>query len=194
MTAAWTQEDAVAGPNTVRALSEIVCIDRERIYAVGQGRGGRMATLMPCEIETIGAIVTNAYRLPRGMTEPPCARTVPYMAVAQLADPILRPDGSSGCSPFDARPITSIKESDEWWGAHHGCDGKASPMAEVGLDGCKTWACRTPYVSCHLDGGRLWAKSEAWLDAVGCRSIAEPHPLTPAVWKFLQMHGATTEP
>ena len=158
---AWQDSGPVAGSIlTTEALSTAraeLCIDESRIFALGHAAGGFMVERMPCEFPEIAAIATTSFRGHAGYDRTACRpkRAIPYLFLAPLEDDYNPVAGGMSCSG-NVKKI-SLKAHEDLWRTSHACEGrKRGWLRDENGNTCFTWDCDTPFITCHLDGGRNW--------------------------------------
>jgi polyhydroxybutyrate depolymerase len=123
--------------------------DPERIYVVGDSRGGLMSFELMCrladKIAAAGPLITGMTDRQRDGCK--AVRPIPIFAVAGVNDPIQPYDGWL----TDVRRLLSIPETMEFWRAQHGCTGQTRRLLphrnQADLTRIALWewtGCRTP--------------------------------------------------
>lgn len=178
--ARWTEKKMGLLSDGVEVLRKTVCADLQRIYVVGNGRGGRAAMFAPCVLRKVEgaqvrAVATNGWRSDTSGRED-CSARLPYIHIVGLRDPDMPPQGPR-CSQSDGHDLLTLPEHDALWVKQLECKGRASVWE--GDEECETWSCEHPYVSCKFDAGRSWG-------AIGnCSTGGPPTPgLAERMWKF----------
>jgi polyhydroxybutyrate depolymerase len=166
---AWNIPHKADGPDDVAfiadlldALQKQLCIDPQRIYAVGYSGGARLASQLACampgRIAAIGAVA--GLRFPRG-GETGCVsgqRPVPVLAFHSLDDPVNPYRVAAGKHP----PYWTygVDKAQALWAAHNGC--AAAPVRETVAGGIQ----RLRYPGCHDDATvelyRLAGSGHTW--------------------------------
>ena len=190
--AQWKEEDLEDMPAVLRTAGMHACLDTDNVFALGQGRGGIVASRLACVVDNVRAVATNAYRL----RSEPCTRAVPYLHLFGVEDPENRPDGGEGCLAqvgFQAKELVRpVADHDDAWKAVNRCSGERKRYAPAKHPACYTWDCETSYVSCHLPGGRMWARADSWrkLPFIKERCMKPPadFPIGPRIIEFFEQH------
>ena len=151
-----------------------VCTDEMRVYATGFSGGGRMTSLLGCQLGSrIAAIAPVS-----GLRSPgPCnGRPVPVLTFHGLADP-QNPYGGHAAGR-DAEWLESVPDALASWARHNSCKGDAvlddhpGPLSTMRYDGCGDG---TEVRMIRIDGlGHTWTKKE--VDTTG------------VMWQFFKSH------
>jgi polyhydroxybutyrate depolymerase len=149
-----------------------VCIDETRVYVTGFSGGGRMTSLLACQLGSrIAAIApVSALRWPG-----PCTgRPVPVLTFHGLADPQNPYDGHA--AGRGAEWLESVPDALAGWARHNSCKGDViledppGPLSTMRYEGCGA-----EVRMIRIDGlGHTWAKQE--VDA------------TVVMWQFFKAH------
>lgn len=151
-----------------------VCIDEMRVYATGFSGGGRMTSLLGCQLGSrIAAIApVSGLRFP----EPCNGRPVPVLTFHGLADP-QNPYGGHAAGR-GAEWLESVPDALAGWARHNSCKGDVvlddppGPLSTMGYDGCGDG---TEVRMIRIDGlGHTWTKKE--VDTTG------------VMWQFFKSH------
>ena len=170
-----TRADDVAYVREVIAhVAARVCTDETRIYVTGFSGGGRMTSLLGCQLGSrIAAIApVSGLRWPG-----PCnGRPVPVLTFHGLADPQNPYDGHS--AGRGAEWLESVPDALAGWARHNSCKGDAvlddppGPLSTIRYQGC---ADGTEVRMIRIDGlGHTWTKQE--VDTTGF------------MWQFFKSH------
>ena len=151
-----------------------VCIDDMRVYATGFSGGGRMSSLLGCQLGSrIAAIApVSGLRFPG-----PCkGRPVPVLTVHGLADSQNPYDGHA--PGRGAEWLETVPEALAGWARHNSCKGDVilddppGPLSTMRYEGCGEG---TEVRMIRIDGlGHTWTKREVDTTAV--------------IWQFLKSH------
>ncbi len=151
-----------------------VCTDEMRVYATGFSGGGRMASLLGCQLGSrIAAIApVSGLRFPG-----PCnGRPVPVLTFHGLADPQNPYDGHA--AGRGAEWLESVPDALASWARHNSCKGDvvledpAGPLSTMRYDGCGDG---TEVRMIRIDGlGHRWTRKEVDTTAV--------------MWQFFASH------
>jgi len=137
-----------------------VCTDRMRVYATGFSGGGRMTSLLGCQLASrIAAIApVSGLRSPGPCSGPP----IPVLTFHGLADPQNTYDGHA--SGRGAEWLESVPDALAAWARHNSCnaevvlDDPAGPLSYRRYDGC---AAGTEVGMIRIDGlGHRWTRNE----------------------------------
>jgi polyhydroxybutyrate depolymerase len=151
-----------------------VCIDDTRVYSTGFSGGGRMTSLLACQLGSrIAAIApVSGLRFPG-----PCTgRPIPVLTFHGLADPQNPYDGHA--AGRGAEWLESVPDALAGWARLDSCKGEAiledppGPLSTMRYDGCTNG---TEVRMIRIDGlGHRWAKEEVDTTAV--------------MWQFFRSH------
>ena len=151
-----------------------VCTDEMRVYATGFSGGGRMTSLLGCQLGSrIAAIApVSGLRFPG-----PCnGRPVPVLTFHGLADPQNPYDGHA--AGRGAEWLESVPDALASWARHDSCKGDAvlddppGPLSTMRYGGCGDG---TEVRMIRIDGlGHAWTKKE--VDTTG------------VMWQFFKSH------
>jgi polyhydroxybutyrate depolymerase len=151
-----------------------VCTDEMRVYATGFSGGGRMTSLLGCQLGSrIAAIApVSGLRFPG-----PCnGRPVPVLTFHGLADPQNPYDGHA--AGRGAEWLESVPDALASWARHDSCKGDvvlddpAGPLSTMRYDGCGDG---TEVRMIRIDGlGHRWTRKEVDTTAV--------------MWQFFKSH------
>jgi polyhydroxybutyrate depolymerase len=151
-----------------------VCTDEMRVYVTGFSGGGRMTSLLGCQLGSrIAAIApVSGLRFP----EPCNGRPVPVLTFHGLADPQNLYDGHA--AGRGAEWLESVPDALAGWARHNSCkrdvvlDDPAGPLSTMRYDGCGDG---TEVRMIRIDGlGHTWTKKE--VDTTG------------VMWQFFKSH------
>ena len=151
-----------------------VCTDERRVYATGFSGGGRMTSLLGCQLALrIAAIApVSGLRFP----EPCSGRPVPVLTFHGLADPQNTYDGHA--PGRGAEWLESVPDALAGWARHDSCKGDvvlddpAGPLSTLRYDGCGGG---TEVRMIRIDGlGHTWTRKE--VDTTG------------VMWEFFKRH------
>ena len=151
-----------------------VCTDERRVYATGFSGGGRMTSLLGCQLAPrIAAIApVSGLRFP----EPCGGRAVPVLTFHGLADPQNTYDGHA--PGRGAEWLESVPDALAGWARHDSCKGNvvlddpAGPLSTMSYDGC---GAGTEVRMIRIDGlGHTWTRKE--VDTTG------------VMWQFFKKH------
>jgi poly(3-hydroxybutyrate) depolymerase len=192
----WDTGDLPRVVDAIRAVGEVLCIDRQTMYAIGAGPGGRVAAHLPCRVEAIRAIATSGYNsVAETERRKMCRRRVPYLHIVGRDDPMLpAAGGRAKCGNAalwglaenfvnDTRPLA---EHEADWLSRMGCGGEKKVYAGTENEACSTWDCDTAYVTCNLEGGRHWTVRFGVFDKFGCYRPSSDFDVEALTWKFFQ--------
>jgi polyhydroxybutyrate depolymerase len=155
-------------------VAKRVCTDETRVYATGFSGGGRMTSLLACQLGSRLAAVApvSGLRFPG-----PCSgRPIPVLTFHGLADPQNPYDGHA--EGRGAEWLESVPDALASWAKHDTCKGDAiledppGPLSTMRYEGC---ASGTDVRMIRIDGlGHTWTKTE--VDTTG------------VMWQFFKNH------
>ena len=167
-------DDVAYVSDVIAHVAARVCTDETRVYATGFSGGGRMTSLLGCQLGSrIAAIApVSALRFPG-----PCnGRPVPVLTFHGLADPQNPYDGHA--AGRGAEWLESVPDALASWARHNSCKGNAvlddppGPLSTMRYDGCGDG---TEVRMIRIDGlGHTWTKKE--VDTTG------------VMWQFFKSH------
>ena len=151
-----------------------VCSDERRVYATGFSGGGRMTSLLGCQLALrIAAIApVSGLRFP----EPCSGRPVPVLTFHGVADPQNTYDGHA--PGRGAEWLESVPDALAGWARHDSCKGDVvlddppGPLSTMRYDGCGNGI---EVRMVRIDGlGHTWTKREV--------------DTTDVMWQFFKSH------
>jgi polyhydroxybutyrate depolymerase len=167
-------DDVAYVRDVITHVAARVCTDEMRVYATGFSGGGRMTSLLGCQLGSrIAAIApVSGLRFPG-----PCnGRPVPVLTFHGLADPQNPYDGHA--AGRGAEWLESVPDALASWARHDSCVGGAvlddpsGPFSTMRYDGCGDG---TEVRMIRIDGlGHTWTKKE--VDTTG------------VMWQFFKSH------
>ena len=165
-------DDVAYVRDVIAHVAARVCTDETRVYVTGFSGGGRMTSLLACQLGSrIAAIApVSALRWPG-----PCnGRPVPVLTFHGLADAQNPYDGHA--SGRGAEWLESVPDALAGWARHNSCKGDVilddppGPLSTMRYEGCVA-----EVRMIRIDGlGHTWAKQE--VDA------------TAVMWQFFTTH------
>ena len=167
-------DDAAYVRDVIAHVGSRVCVDEMRVYATGFSGGGRMTSLLACQLGSrIAAIApVSGLRFPG-----PCSgRAVPVLTFHGLADSQNPYDGHA--AGRGAEWLESVPDALAGWARHDSCKGDVilddppGPLSTMRYEGC---ADDTEVRMIRIDGlGHTWTKKE--VDTTG------------VMWQFFKSH------
>ncbi len=167
-------DDVAYVRDVIAHVAARVCTDETRVYVTGFSGGGRMTSLLACQLGSrIAAIApVSALRWPG-----PCnGRPVPVLTFHGLADAQNPYDGHA--AGRGAEWLESVPDALASWARHNSCKGDVilddppGPLSTMRYEGCTNG---TEVRMIRIDGlGHTWAKQE--VDA------------TAVMWQFFKSH------
>ena len=165
-------DDVAYVRDVIEHVAARVCTDETRVYVTGFSGGGRMTSLLACQLGSrIAAIApVSALRWPG-----PCnGRSVPVLTFHGLADPQNTYDGH--VASRGAEWLESVPEALAGWARHNSCKGDVilddppGPLSTMRYEGCVA-----EVRMIRIDGlGHTWTKQE--VDTTG------------VMWQFFKSH------
>lgn len=165
-------DDVAYVRDVIAHVAARVCTDETRVYVTGFSGGGRMTSLLACQLGSrIAAIApVSALRWPG-----PCnGRPVPVLTFHGLADPQNTYDGH--VASRGAEWLESVPEALAGWARHNSCQGDVilddppGPLSTMRYEGCVA-----EVRMIRIDGlGHTWTKQE--VDTTG------------VMWQFFKSH------
>jgi len=167
-------DDVAYVSDVISDVAKRVCTDETRVYATGFSGGGRMTSLLACQLGSRLAAVApvSGLRFPG-----PCSgRPIPVLTFHGLADPQNPYDGHA--EGRGAEWLESVPDALASWAKHDTCKGDAiledppGPLSTMRYEGC---ASGTDVRMIRIDGlGHTWTKTE--VDTTG------------VMWQFFKNH------
>jgi polyhydroxybutyrate depolymerase len=167
-------DDVTYVSDVISDVAKHVCTDETRVYATGFSGGGRMTSLLACQLGSRIAAVApvSGLRFPG-----PCSgRPIPVLTFHGLADPQNPYDGHA--EGRGAEWLESVPDALASWATHDACKGDAiledppGPLSTMRYEGCATG---TEVRMIRIDGlGHTWTKTE--VDTTG------------VMWQFFKSH------
>ena len=116
-----TVNDVLFFSDLLTSLQQRLCVDPQRIYAIGVSNGGGMVNLLACQMsERIAAFVLVSaaiYPIPGGCHP---TRPVPYLEFHGTSDPLVNYNGSKPGRSLDFAPIMQTMQD---WATRDDCTG-----------------------------------------------------------------------
>jgi polyhydroxybutyrate depolymerase len=167
-------DDVAYVRDVITHVAAHVCTDDTRVYATGFSGGGRMTSLLGCQLGSrIAAIApVSGLRFPG-----PCnGRPVPVLTFHGLADP--QNPYAGHAAGRGAEWLESVPDALAGWARHNSCRGDAAlddppgPLSTMRYEGCGDG---TEVRMIRIDGlGHTWTKRE--VDTTG------------VMWEFFKSH------
>ena len=167
-------DDVMYVSDVIAQVASQVCTDDTRVYATGFSGGGRMTSLLACQLGSRIAAVApvSGLRFPG-----PCTgRAIPVLTFHGLADPQNPYDGHA--AGRGAEWEESVPDALASWARHDSCKGDAiledppGPLSTMRYQGCTSG---TEVRMIRIDGlGHTWSKVEIDTTAV--------------MWQFFKSH------
>ncbi len=167
-------DDVAYVADVITHVASRVCTDETRVYATGFSGGGRMSSLLACQLGSrIAAIApVSGLRFPG-----PCTgRPIPVLTFHGLADP--QNPYAGHAAGRGAEWEESVPDALASWARHDSCKGDAifedpsGPLSTMRYDGCTKG---TEVRMIRIDGlGHTWTKVEV--------------DTTSVMWQFFKTH------
>jgi polyhydroxybutyrate depolymerase len=167
-------DDVLYVDDVIRHVAARVCTDEARVYSTGFSGGGRMTSLLACQLGSRLAAVApvSGLRFPG-----PCSgRPIPVLTFHGLADTQNPYDGHA--AGRGAEWEESVPDALASWARHDSCKGEAiledppGPLSTMRYDGCTPG---TEVRMIRIDGlGHRWTRTEVDTTAV--------------MWQFFKTH------
>jgi polyhydroxybutyrate depolymerase len=167
-------DDVAYVSDVISDVAKRVCTDDTRVYATGFSGGGRMTSLLACQLGSRLAAVAPV----AGLRFPgPCnGRPIPVLTFHGLADRQNPYDGHA--EGRGAEWLESVPDALASWAQHDSCNGNAilddppGPLSTMRYEGCTSG---TEVRMIRIDGlGHTWTKTE--VDTTG------------VMWQFFKSH------
>jgi polyhydroxybutyrate depolymerase len=167
-------DDVAYVSDVIAHVAARVCTDEARVYATGFSGGGRMSSLLGCQLGSrIAAIApVSGLRFPG-----PCnGRPIPVLTFHGMADPQNTYEGHA--EGRGAEWLESVPDALAGWARHDSCKGDAilddppGPLSTMRYQGCSDG---TEVRMIRIDGlGHTWTRQE--VDTTG------------VMWQFFKSH------
>src|SRR5687767_6133094 len=167
-------DDVMYVSDVIAHVASRVCLDDTRVYSTGFSGGGRMTSLLACQLGSRIAAVApvSGLRFPG-----PCTgRPVPVLTFHGLADAQNPYDGHA--AGRGAEWLESVPDALAGWARHNSCTGDvvlddpAGPLSTMRYNGCGEG---TEVRMIRIDGlGHTWTRKE--VDTTG------------VMWQFFKSH------
>lgn len=165
-------------------VKERLCVDEQRLFAVGHGAGGYLAEHLSC-LPEIAGIATNSYRENPHTVFCPDGGPTPHILLSPMKSDREPVDGGRACGgKSDA--VLPLRDVEERWRIRNACSGEPKPVFRLGKSECVEWACDAPFVSCRLDGGHPWPgfAPRPFPNNTACDGEAPDFPSAARIWAF----------
>jgi polyhydroxybutyrate depolymerase len=146
-----TVNDVLFFSNLLTTLQQQLCVDAQRIYAIGFSNGGGMANLLACKlagrVAAVALVAAAIYELPGGCHP---VRPVPYLTFHGTGDSTV---SYTGGSYLEFVPVMQTMQE---WATRNGCtSGPSTFFQQADVTGLKWSSCRGGVVVEHyrIDGG-----------------------------------------
>lgn len=182
----WYRTDDVE--LTHRVLDEatnLLCLDRSHVYALGHGGGGNYAVRLRCELPLSAiAISGTGDHVDTEICE---SEPTPFLRFYGTKDRHVPWKGGRGC--FDPNEFRSAKEIERQWRARNRTSARGQTWTSDPGGTCTLWSGDAAVVSCRLDGGHDWPNGQVSLEIPGCAAPPPKFPMATTVWRFFDEHG-----
>lgn len=150
-----TVNDVLFFSDLLTTLQQHLCVDAQRIYAIGYSNGGGMANLLACKlagrIAAVAPVAAAIYEIPGGCHP---ARPVPYLEFHGTGDPIVSYTGGSYLN------FVPVMQTMQEWAMHDGCtSGPTTFFQQADVTGLKWSNCQGGVTVEHYrvaGGGHQW--------------------------------------
>ena len=161
---AWPKAEIIERADyELRLVRNALCVDSQRIFAIGHGRGGFAAFEFRCRQPELAALATTAYA--RAIDEERCEPLdpVPFFLNATMKSLNTPPQGRTRCEiPLLGKQIAPkipLRELEEELRQMNQCEGEPRTF-RVGAEQCFEWSCKGAALqSCHIEAGGGWPGS-----------------------------------
>lgn len=157
--------------DAIDAVDQLVCVDRQRVFATGFSGGARMSSQLACDLSTrIAAVAAiGGVRFPGPCSD---ARPFPMLAFHGTADDV-NPYAGGG-QPYWQ---TGVEPAIDGWARHNGCGARAEEPVAAGVD-------RIAYAGCiDVVLYRIDALAHRWPGVVTSEGSAND-----ILWRFFERH------
>ncbi len=155
-----------------------LCIDPDRVFALGHGMGAGAAYRSMCAGGFAGLATTSHRARPNELAMCPDI-AIPYLSVTTSDDPLEPVRGGTNCA---LAPVISHKLHRTRFMERHTCDKLERRWSKRVPPTCVTWGCEVPLVLCDVEGGRQWRGDSRKPDT--CPSGDADFPHTRTIWQF----------
>ena len=171
----------------IEQAREDLCINRGRLYAVGDEAGSRVASRLACTIPV------SAYAVTWDGTSFVCDHVVdtPRIRLYGERDKNQPPQGGWGCNVV-AGEFASAANIEKRWKRVMGCRGKRGVWREFSGGTCATWKCaRGKFVHCATTASHQWPGTVPPYQIPSCEvePSPTPFPFAEAMWRFFDEEG-----
>ena len=182
-----------------------LCVDEERVFAIGHGAGGRAAMWWTCSNPSLAGVATTAYA--RGATERWCedekGPAIPHLHIATLRNRYTPAAGGIQLRDIGTCSLTvpkiALADHEKALRLRNEC-GADKESFEVSGEPCFRWSeCRATLMSCHVDAGARWPGSKPRYshtaggqgrsetnDQARCDGKPGDFPMGAVIWKFFE--------
>jgi poly(3-hydroxybutyrate) depolymerase len=178
-----TRYNAAAVEAALRLEGERLCINRRRLFVVGQESGGHDVVRITCDID-IAAIAVGSSRPSRENFDCGADTPVPMILLAPLRSPREQVDGVSKCG---GKRKMSLADHEATWVRRNRCAGEPKVERTHAGSTCFAWDCKgASFRSCHLDGGHPWPGTRGAKRVLGddCDGPPTDFPAAQTLWDF----------
>lgn len=185
----WSTREYESSAVAILWAHEEFCLDRSRLFVVGNDQGARITANLACMMPVSGTAVTFD-RSVRGCR--PVVATS-RLRVYGLRDKNVPVKGGASCSVIEGASSSAADIRDSWMKLMK-CDGRTKAWGDYPSGTCKQWDCDRDavYVECALDSGHYWPNDPGPMIPTTPCAVEDPEtpfPTMPAIWDFFVEHG-----
>lgn len=159
-----------------------LCIDEERVYTLGHGRGAKVAEKLACQVQIAGVATTN--HTSGDDSDERCGEAVPQIYIHGMNDPFHPGEGGLSCT---GKQRESVDRRDAIRRKFRSCSRTSKSAWKTGTGECLSWDCEVPFVSCRVQGGHNWpGMKDRVIDTSRCESAPPKFPYARTIWSFFE--------
>ena len=170
------------------AAMDQLCVDTRRVYVLGNGQGGKLASYMACE-PWVRGLATTSFRDEQGHGYCRPDDGLPHVMLAPLKSPREPVDGGPSCGIgpmwMNIRML-SLEATQAEWKEHNRCTGNGRKTKIKDGSVCYDFDCETPFRSCHINAGHGFPGApQRPADGARCDGKPPKYPIGELMWDFL---------
>jgi polyhydroxybutyrate depolymerase len=178
-------DDVQFTSDVIADVSDTLCVDRQRIFATGFSGGGRLTSLLACNLSDEIAAVGTVGGL--RFTDPcPQERRVPIISFHGTADQINPYDGGPNSPPYW---VGGVEEALGSWGEALECEGKVTTEeVSENVDTLGYESCSDLVLYRVTDGGHTWPGTAFPFPPDPFGTVTQEIDATELQWAFFEEH------